>query len=207
MAALFLSIEGLLFFSLVNVLRLFQSTFRLVYLCLFLGPSSGRRDGNLSEAQFSSPQGVFIKGDTVYVADTENHLVRKVNQRNQVKLVLLPSPTQIHSDWCLEKRRHDSACVCSQQNLTFFLLLLLLQINLSEGKVSTLAGTGVQGTDKEGGALGPQQPISSPWDVTLGNTGTFTGHPLPVYSAPSFQNKGHFVLFFFLTLLIKFNIL
>ncbi|XDV44331.1 hypothetical protein PO909_012631 [Leuciscus waleckii] len=85
------------------------------------GPSSGRRDGNLSEAQFSSPQGVFIKGDTVYVADTENHLVRK--------------------------------------------------INLSEGKVSTLAGTGVQGTDKEGGALGPQQPISSPWDVTLGNTG------------------------------------
>ncbi|KAK7122500.1 hypothetical protein R3I94_019572 [Phoxinus phoxinus] len=85
------------------------------------GPSSGRQDGNLSEAQFSSPQGVFIKGDTVYVADTENHLVRK--------------------------------------------------INLSEGKVSTLAGIGVQGTDKKGGALGPQQPISSPWDVTLGNTG------------------------------------
>ncbi|XP_077056751.1 NHL repeat-containing protein 2 [Siphateles boraxobius] len=85
------------------------------------GPSSGRRDGNLSEAQFSSPQGVFIKGDTVYVADTENHLVRK--------------------------------------------------INLSEGKVSTLAGIGVQGTDKKGGAMGPQQPISSPWDVTLGNTG------------------------------------
>ncbi|XP_056325360.1 NHL repeat-containing protein 2 [Danio aesculapii] len=85
------------------------------------GPSSGRRDGNLSEAQFSSPQGLFIKGDTVYVADTENHLVRK--------------------------------------------------INLTEGKVSTLAGIGVQGTDKEGGALGPQQPISSPWDVTLGNAG------------------------------------
>ncbi|XP_042623772.1 NHL repeat-containing protein 2-like [Cyprinus carpio] len=85
------------------------------------GPSSGRQDGNLFEAQFSSPQGVFIKGDTVYVADTENHLVRK--------------------------------------------------INLSEGKVSTLAGTGIQGTDKEGGAPGPQQPISSPWDVTLGNAG------------------------------------
>uniref|UniRef100_A0A672KTW3 NHL repeat-containing protein 2 n=1 Tax=Sinocyclocheilus grahami TaxID=75366 RepID=A0A672KTW3_SINGR len=85
------------------------------------GPSSGRRDGNFFEAQFSSPQGVFIKGNTVYVADTENHLVRK--------------------------------------------------INLSEEKVSTLAGTGVQGTDKEGGALGPQQPISSPWDVTLGNAG------------------------------------
>ncbi|XP_055031973.2 NHL repeat-containing protein 2 isoform X2 [Misgurnus anguillicaudatus] len=85
------------------------------------GPSSGRRDGNLSEAQFSSPQGVCMKGDTVYVADTENHLIRK--------------------------------------------------IDLLEGNVTTLAGIGVQGTDKEGGAPGPQQPISSPWDVTLGNAG------------------------------------
>ncbi|XP_029311899.1 NHL repeat-containing protein 2 isoform X2 [Cottoperca gobio] len=85
------------------------------------GPKSGRQDGDLSEASFNSPQGVAIKGDTVYVADTENHLIRKVD--------------------------------------------------LSEGRVSTLAGVGAQGTDKEGGAMGPQQPISSPWDVTLGSAG------------------------------------
>lgn len=42
------------------------------------GPESGRKDGDLSEASFNSPQGVAIKGDTVYVADTENHLIRKV---------------------------------------------------------------------------------------------------------------------------------
>ncbi|KAG7507806.1 NHL repeat-containing protein 2 [Solea senegalensis] len=85
------------------------------------GPESGRRDGDLSEASFNSPQGVAIKGDAVYVADTENHLIRK--------------------------------------------------IDLLEGRVSTLAGVGAQGTDKEGGAMGPQQPISSPWDVTLGTAG------------------------------------
>lgn len=45
------------------------------------------------------------------------------------------------------------------------------QIDLLEGRVSTLAGVGVQGTDKDGGAAGPQQPISSPWDVTLGTAG------------------------------------
>lgn len=146
------------------------------FIVTFIGPSSGRRDGNLSEAQFSSPQGVFIKGDTVYVADTENHLVREVNQQNQVKLVLLlANLTQIHSDWCLKTR----VCLSSIESDGFF----LLQINLSEGKVSTLAGIGLQGTDKEGGAPGPQQPISSPWDVALGNAGTFTGHPPPVYSA------------------------
>lgn len=42
------------------------------------GPERGRQDGDLSEASFNSPQGVAIKGDTVYVADTENHLIRKV---------------------------------------------------------------------------------------------------------------------------------
>jgi len=42
------------------------------------GPESGKQDGDLSEASFNSPQGVAIKGDTVYVADTENHLIRKV---------------------------------------------------------------------------------------------------------------------------------
>uniref|UniRef100_A0AAY4DBW3 NHL repeat-containing protein 2 n=1 Tax=Denticeps clupeoides TaxID=299321 RepID=A0AAY4DBW3_9TELE len=85
------------------------------------GPQSGWRDGDLSEAQFNSPQGVAIKGQVVYVADTENHLIRK--------------------------------------------------IDLSVGKVTTLAGVGVQGTDKEGGGTGLEQPISSPWDVTLGTAG------------------------------------
>ncbi|KAM4716158.1 NHL repeat-containing protein 2 isoform 2-T2 [Anableps anableps] len=85
------------------------------------GPERGRQDGDLSEASFNSPQGVTIKGDTVYVADTENHLIRKVD--------------------------------------------------LVQRRVSTLAGVGTQGTDKEGGAMGTQQPISSPWDVTLGTAG------------------------------------
>ncbi|XP_030629832.1 NHL repeat-containing protein 2 [Chanos chanos] len=84
------------------------------------GRGCGRRDGGLAEAMFNSPQGVCMKGDLVYVADTENHLIRK--------------------------------------------------IDLSEGQVTTVAGIGVQGTDKEGGATGLQQPISSPWDVALGTT-------------------------------------
>ncbi|XP_029540314.2 NHL repeat-containing protein 2 [Oncorhynchus nerka] len=85
------------------------------------GPESGRKDGNLDEATFCSPQGIVIKGDIVFVADTENHLIRK--------------------------------------------------IDLLEGQVSTLAGVGFQGTDMEGGAMGPQQPISSPWDLALGTAG------------------------------------
>ncbi|KPP62260.1 NHL repeat-containing protein 2-like, partial [Scleropages formosus] len=101
------------------------------------GPGNGWKDGDLSEALFNSPQGVVMKGDVVFVADTENHLIRK--------------------------------------------------IDLSEGKVSTLAGVGVQGTDKVGGGLGPQQPISSPWDLALGTAGDVEDNVLWIAMAGTHQ--------------------
>ena len=39
---------------------------------------------------------------------------------------------------------------------------------MASGCVSTVAGTGVQGSDKEGGKKGLQQEISSPWDLASG---------------------------------------
>ena len=38
----------------------------------------GLRDGESREAQFHSPQGLVWNGDNLYVADTENHVIRKV---------------------------------------------------------------------------------------------------------------------------------
>ncbi|NXA11762.1 NHLC2 protein, partial [Sapayoa aenigma] len=84
------------------------------------GPNSGRRDGRFSEAAFNSPQGIAIKNNVIYVADTENHLIRKVD----------------------------------------------LELEM----VTTVAGIGIQGVDKEGGAKGEEQPISSPWDVVFGSS-------------------------------------
>jgi hypothetical protein len=43
-----------------------------------------------------------------------------------------------------------------------------VQVDLQECTVSTLAGTGHQGNDKEGGGNGTEQSISSPWDVIVG---------------------------------------
>ncbi|XP_043224746.1 NHL repeat-containing protein 2-like [Amphibalanus amphitrite] len=79
------------------------------------GPSAGFADGRLGESKFNSPQGVAVDGDVIYVADTENHAVRKVD--------------------------------------------------LQADRVETVAGTGSQGEDREGGAAGPSQPLSSPWDL------------------------------------------
>ncbi|XP_071449478.1 NHL repeat-containing protein 2 [Hetaerina americana] len=83
------------------------------------GSSPGFTDGNPLQAKFNNPQGVaFYGSDIVFVADTDNHAIRK--------------------------------------------------IDLSQGgRVSTVAGVGVQGSDKEGGRMGPEQPLNSPWDLCI----------------------------------------
>jgi thiol-disulfide isomerase/thioredoxin/sugar lactone lactonase YvrE len=39
----------------------------------------GVRDGSFAEAEFNHPQGLALDGDALYVCDTENHLIRKVD--------------------------------------------------------------------------------------------------------------------------------
>jgi len=39
----------------------------------------GRKDGDFHTAQFNHPQGMALKGQTLYVADTENHSLRKID--------------------------------------------------------------------------------------------------------------------------------
>lgn len=39
----------------------------------------GRADGDYATAQFQQPQGMALDGQTLHVADTENHLIRKVD--------------------------------------------------------------------------------------------------------------------------------
>jgi sugar lactone lactonase YvrE len=41
----------------------------------------GRQDGGYRDAQFDHPQGMALHGQNLYVADTENHLIRKVDLR------------------------------------------------------------------------------------------------------------------------------
>ena len=48
----------------------------------------GSKDGPIAEAEFNHPQGLAISGDTLFVADTENHLIRAVDLKaGQVKKV------------------------------------------------------------------------------------------------------------------------
>lgn len=46
--------------------------------------NEGREDGTFAEAQFNHPQGIALDGDFIYIADTENHLLRKADLKNRV---------------------------------------------------------------------------------------------------------------------------
>lgn len=51
--------------------------------------------------------------------------------------------------------------------ISIAILLVFFKIDISSLEVSTVVGTGCQGNDKEGGAKGRDQEISSPWDIAL----------------------------------------
>ena len=41
--------------------------------------ATGRADGDFATAEFNQPQGMALHGDRLYVADTENHMIRRVD--------------------------------------------------------------------------------------------------------------------------------
>ncbi len=44
---------------------------------------ASKADGNFNEAGFNKPQGMAFDGENLYVADTENHLIRRVNLKTK----------------------------------------------------------------------------------------------------------------------------
>jgi DNA-binding beta-propeller fold protein YncE len=54
----------------------------------------GFKDGSSSEAMFNRPQGIICRGDVLYVADTENHAVRKIDLTTKTVVTLAGGGTQ-----------------------------------------------------------------------------------------------------------------
>jgi len=92
----------------------------------------GRDDGDYASATFDHPQGMALNGDVLYVADTENHLLRKVDlstrqvttiagkgeqgrnawpgsELNEIpdRFVGVPAETAINSPWALWVHKAD----------------------------------------------------------------------------------------------------
>ncbi|WP_437187911.1 thioredoxin-like domain-containing protein [Planctomicrobium sp. SH668] len=59
--------------------------------------SMGHDDGTYEEASFDHPQGVTLIGDTLYVADTENHMIRTVDLKAQTVSTLMGTGKQMQT--------------------------------------------------------------------------------------------------------------
>jgi thiol-disulfide isomerase/thioredoxin len=56
----------------------------------------GRADGDYAKATFDHPQGMTLDGETLYVADTENHLIRKVDLKKKIVSTIAGTGRQGH---------------------------------------------------------------------------------------------------------------
>ncbi len=129
--------------------------------------SRGQSDGDYAHAQFNSPQGMALKGNMLYVADTENHLIRKIDlSKKQVTAIAgaghqsrdappfaesaKPRKTALNSPWAL----------WIQGNMLFIAMAGSHQIwkmPLDETSIGVYAGNGVE--DIVDGPLAPARRI------------------------------------------------
>ena len=70
---------GRLFISDSNHNRLVVARLDGTLLEVIGSGTAGRKDGDFTTAQFNQPQGMALHGDVLFVADTENHEIRRVD--------------------------------------------------------------------------------------------------------------------------------
>jgi thiol-disulfide isomerase/thioredoxin len=54
----------------------------------------GRKDGSFAEAEFNHQQGLALDGDSLYICDTENHLIRKADLKTRTVETLAGTGSQ-----------------------------------------------------------------------------------------------------------------
>jgi thiol-disulfide isomerase/thioredoxin/sugar lactone lactonase YvrE len=129
----------------------------------------GQTDGDYAHARFNSPQGMALKDEMLYVADTENHLIRKIDLTKKQVVAIAgtgrqsrqeppfsqaakPLETPLNSPWAL----------CIQKNSLFIAMAGSHQIwkmPLSEANIEVYAGNGVE--DIVDGPLAPRKAYQS----------------------------------------------
>lgn len=111
--------------------------------------AAGAVDGTFDKADFYRPQGMALSGDNLYVADTENHLIRRVDLKNKTVETVAGTGQQsreyfrkgpartiaLSSPW-------DLQLVDQQLYITMAGTHQIWKLDLTNNEVSTFAGSG-----------------------------------------------------------------
>ncbi|MBD2529256.1 redoxin domain-containing protein [Nostoc flagelliforme FACHB-838] len=134
--------------------RLVVSSFNGEILHLIGTGKSGLTDGSFSEAQFFAPQGMAYDGENeiIYVADTENHALRRVDLKRQVVEAIAGTGEQSrnihpHGGAGLETALNSPWDLVKVGNTLFIAMAgphQIWQMDLETGIIKTYAGTGAE---------------------------------------------------------------
>jgi len=109
---------------------------------------SGQKDGSFEEAQFFHPQGTYLEGDILYIADTENHTIRKADLKERTVKTIFGCGHQarehnkagqgtevcLNSPWDLLKKGNKLYIAMAGSHQIW-------QADLESGRVEPFAGT------------------------------------------------------------------
>ncbi len=109
----------------------------------------GADDGSFDRATFFRPQGMVLDGETLYVADTENHLIRRIDLKAKIVRTIAGTGQQSHeygesgaaptialnSPWDLQLVGHTLYIAMAGPHQIW-------QLDLDKQEVSTFAGSG-----------------------------------------------------------------
>ena len=136
---------------------------------------AGRRDGPAATAEFNGPQGLALEGHNLYVADTLNHLIRKVNLKTMQVTTILGTGREVYdvtgggtgtaqginSPWDLAVRAQTLYIAMAGEHQIW-------KMNLKTLKAQPLAGSGGEGLQN---GYGPDAALAQPSGLALdGNT-------------------------------------
>src|ERR1051325_923964 len=109
----------------------------------------GSADGSFEKATFYRPQGMALDGDNLYVADTENHLIRLANLQTRTVLTVAGTGQQAREYFLKGAARTinlsspwDLQIVGRQLFITMAGLHQIWKLDLDKNEVSTFAGSG-----------------------------------------------------------------
>jgi DNA-binding beta-propeller fold protein YncE len=109
----------------------------------------GATDGAFDKATFYRPQGLALNGDSLYVADTENHLIRRVDLKSRTVETIAGTGQQTHEYFKVGPGR--SVALSSPWDLQLVGRVLYIamagphqiwMLDLDKNEVSTFAGSG-----------------------------------------------------------------
>jgi DNA-binding beta-propeller fold protein YncE len=110
---------------------------------------TGASDGAFDKATFYRPQGLALSGDSLYVADTENHLIRRVDMKSRTVETIAGTGQQTHNYFKVGPAR--SVALSSPWDLQLVGRVLYIamagphqiwMLDLDKNEVSTFAGSG-----------------------------------------------------------------